>query len=551
MDFLSIILQRSRWFYAQLIFLGIFNGVLNTAFLILINSSVNNQPLPVLDGYNWQLFVVLLVLSLLITKTFQTKLIKLTTQINYEFEIRILEKLKAASFNDFDKLGSERVYATLGDLMALSNLPAVLINALNAFTVIIFCFVYLFATSWMAGLAILALMGLLLLFYLVRNKSVEKRLNVLRNIQNDFFRYLADALNGFKEVEIDATKEHRLYGDYIGKNRHQDKSLRRETSIKYMNNELTGNYSWFILIGSIMFLFPLLFDFNTAVISSFLITILYLMGPVANAISLIPTFTNVKIALERINQFMQMAEQAVENKETTDQPIESLGFEHSINFKDIAFTYQNVLEEDNFSFGPVNLQIQKGEVLFIIGGNGSGKSTFVNLLTGLMKHNEGSILVDGLEVTEDQLQAYRNMFSVIFTQPHLFSENYDNITLNEENEELRNLLELMELKDVINFVPEKNNIDNQGLSKGQQKRLALVLAILQKKPVMVLDEWAAEQDPQFRRFFYTNIVPQLKERGITLIAITHDDAYFKQADRIIKFDYGQTVESPELVSAFD
>ena len=551
MDFLSIILQRSRWFYAQLIFLGIFNGVLNTAFLILINSSVNNQPLPVLDGYNWQLFVVLLVLSLLITKTFQTKLIKLTTQINYEFEIRILEKLKAASFNDFDKLGSERVYATLGDLMALSNLPAVLINALNAFTVIIFCFVYLFATSWMAGLAILALMGLLLLFYLVRNKSVEKRLNVLRNIQNDFFRYLADALNGFKEVEIDATKEHRLYGDYIGKNRHQDKSLRRETSIKYMNNELTGNYSWFILIGSIMFLFPLLFDFNTAVISSFLITILYLMGPVANAISLIPTFTNVKIALERINQFMQMAEQAVENKETTDQPIESLGFEHSINFKDIAFTYQNVLEEDNFSFGPVNLQIQKGEVLFIIGGNGSGKSTFVNLLTGLMKHNEGSILVDGLEVTEDQLQAYRNMFSVIFTQPHLFSENYDNITLNEENEELRNLLELMELKDVINFVPEKNNIDNQGLSKGQQKRLALVLAILQKKPVMVLDEWAAEQDPQFRRFFYTNIVPQLKERGITLIAITHDDAYFNQADRIIKFDYGQTVESPELVSAFD
>ena len=551
MDFLSIILQRSRWFYAQLIFLGIFNGVLNTAFLILINSSVNNQPLPVLDGYNWQLFVVLLVLSLLITKTFQTKLIKLTTQINYEFEIRILEKLKAASFNDFDKLGSERVYATLGDLMALSNLPAVLINALNAFTVIIFCFVYLFATSWMAGLAILALMGLLLLFYLVRNKSVEKRLNVLRNIQNDFFRYLADALNGFKEVEIDATKEHSLYGDYIGKNRHQDKSLRRETSIKYMNNELTGNYSWFILIGSIMFLFPLLFDFNTAVISSFLITILYLMGPVANAISLIPTFTNVKIALERINQFMQMAEQAVENKETTDQPIESLGFEHSINFKDIAFTYQNVLEEDNFSFGPVNLQIQKGEVLFIIGGNGSGKSTFVNLLTGLMKHNEGSILVDGLEVTEDQLQAYRNMFSVIFTQPHLFSENYDNITLNEENEELRNLLELMELKDVINFVPEKNNIDNQGLSKGQQKRLALVLAILQKKPVMVLDEWAAEQDPQFRRFFYTNIVPQLKERGITLIAITHDDAYFNQADRIIKFDYGQTVESPELVSAFD
>ena len=551
MDFLSIILQRSRWFYAQLIFLGIFNGVLNTAFLILINSSVNNQPLPVLDGYNWQLFVVLLVLSLLITKTFQTKLIKLTTQINYEFEIRILEKLKAASFNDFDKLGSERVYATLGDLMALSNLPAVLINALNAFTVIIFCFVYLFATSWMAGLAILTLMGLLLLFYLVRNKSVEKRLNVLRNIQNDFFRYLADALNGFKEVEIDATKEHRLYGDYIGKNRHQDKSLRRETSIKYMNNELTGNYSWFILIGSIMFLFPLLFDFNTAVISSFLITILYLMGPVANAISLIPTFTNVKIALERINQFMQMAEQAVENKETTDQPIESLGFEHSINFKDIAFTYQNVLEEDNFSFGPVNLQIQKGEVLFIIGGNGSGKSTFVNLLTGLMKHNEGSILVDGLEVTEDQLQAYRNMFSVIFTQPHLFSENYDNITLNEENEELRNLLELMELKDVINFVPEKNNIDNQGLSKGQQKRLALVLAILQKKPVMVLDEWAAEQDPQFRRFFYTNIVPQLKERGITLIAITHDDAYFNQADRIIKFDYGQTVESPELVSAFD
>ena len=100
------------------------------------------------------------------------------------------------------------------------------------------------------------------------------------------------------------------------------------------------------------------------------------------------------------------------------------------------------------------------------------------------------------------------------------------------------LIALLKLDDKLELEDGRNKF-NHKLSKGQRKRLALIYALLEDKPVVVFDEWAAEQDPNFRRYFYTELIPELKKNGKTIIVITHDDEYYPYASRIIKFNFGE------------
>jgi putative ATP-binding cassette transporter len=84
-------------------------------------------------------------------------------------------------------------------------------------------------------------------------------------------------------------------------------------------------------------------------------------------------------------------------------------------------------------------------------------------------------------------------------------------------------------------------ITTTNLSTGQRRRLALILCLLDDKPVFLLDEWAAEQDPQFRRRFYRELLPELKQQGKTIVAVTHDDDSYDVADRVLKMQFGNFV----------
>jgi ABC-type siderophore export system fused ATPase/permease subunit len=267
------------------------------------------------------------------------------------------------------------------------------------------------------------------------------------------------------------------------------------------------------------------------------------MGPVSSIILFIPTITRLKIATERMEQL----ESEINIKIT--KPVELEGCDvkmdfYNIRFEDLCYEY-NLNEGQNiFALGPVNLTINKGEIIFITGGNGSGKSTFVKLLTGLYQPTSGKIYFNNEELSA-RPGLYSNQFAAIFTDSYLFLDNYNGFDLREDNPLLEEYTQQMQLKSIL----EK---DSQGrirtyLSKGQQKRLSMIYALLEQKDLLVLDEWAAEQDPLFRKYFYTEFLPLLRDMGKTIIAITHDDAYFSCADRIIKFNYGRIVSEKHLV----
>jgi putative ATP-binding cassette transporter len=190
-----------------------------------------------------------------------------------------------------------------------------------------------------------------------------------------------------------------------------------------------------------------------------------------------------------------------------------------------------------FRLGPVDLEARAGEILFIVGGNGSGKSTLLKALTGLYHPQSGSITLDDTLLAQDSAVWYRSHFAAVFSEYHLFERLYGLYDVAPER--VRELLATMQISDKTAF--ENGRFTTLDLSHGQRKRLALLVAILEDRPILVLDEWAADQDPPFRRYFYEELLPSLKREGRTIIAVTHDDKYFGMADRVVKMEYGEFV----------
>jgi len=170
------------------------------------------------------------------------------------------------------------------------------------------------------------------------------------------------------------------------------------------------------------------------------------------------------------------------------------------------------------------------------GGNGSGKTTFAKLLTGLYVPENGEIRVDGRNLTEATRESYRQHFSVIFSDFYVF-ESLMGLESPDLDEQARSYLDQLQLSHKVKV--ENGKFSTTALSQGQRKRLALLTTYLEDRSFYVFDEWAADQDPLFKDIFYNDLLGGLKARGKTVLVITHDNSYYHLADRIIKLENGQ------------
>lgn len=202
-----------------------------------------------------------------------------------------------------------------------------------------------------------------------------------------------------------------------------------------------------------------------------------------------------------------------------------------IRFDQIRFRYE-ANNGSPFTLGPLDLAINAGETIFITGGNGSGKSTLLKVITGLYAADSGQVSIDGRGIN---ITDHRRLFSVVFTDFHLFDRFYGLGDIGPER--LNPLLERMHLETKVGF--DGKRLDLSALSTGQGKRMALIAALLEDRPILVFDEWAADQDPYFKRYFYRELLVEFKNRGKTVIAVTHDDRFFDAADQIFRLDYGR------------
>ena len=278
-------------------------------------------------------------------------------------------------------------------------------------------------------------------------------------------------------------------------------------------------------------------------LAGYVLTFTYLIGPLDNIVNKLPVISKADVALQKIEALGFSLTSRVDSVAVAMVPPKLQSSWQRLEFKGVVLTYQGEKEDINFTIGPIDLTLQPGELVFIIGGNGSGKSTLAKLIVGLYIPEAGEIQLDGQPINQPNREWYRQHFSAVFSDFYLFERllGFDQTDLDTQ---ARDYLQQLQLDRKVTV--EQGRLSTTALSQGQQKRLALLTAYLEDRPIYLFDEWAADQDPLFKEIFYTQFLPKLRDRGKTVLVISHDDRYFHLADRLIKLDYGRVEYDKQL-----
>ncbi|MDM1553034.1 cyclic peptide export ABC transporter [Chryseobacterium indologenes] len=519
-----------------LILFALPNTVLSFGILFIINQAISGNK-DYQESYLGWCFLVIIIFTYLLNIIFQKKLNQHSYHILYENEKNIFKRILETRLLTLEKHGTQRFYTAIEDLRIFATLPEVITHTINSLLMLFLCLVYMFSLSLYAGVSILVLIVCIAIVYFIVVKTMNGKVAVLRKFNEHYYNYVNDVVKGFKNLKVNSALSQNLLSKNLFPNRDQAKELDYNINYVFLSINLISQYGLYLIIGAILFVLPRFNFLLKEEIISFVVILLFVTGPISNLINMQNIYTRFSVANKRINNFLK--DFAEEKEEGRKEMLHHTDFE-SLSFKNVSFQYENIAEQ-SFALNNINLNIRKGEVIFIVGGNGSGKSTFINILTGLYDHKDGEIMLNDQKLSSKKM--LQSLISPVFTDNYVFSHNYDHYQL-ENNMKYQSLLELMEMQKIVSNTTEESARRN--FSKGQSKRMSLIFALLEERPVLVLDEWAADQDPHFRKYFYEVLVPKFKKDGKTIIAVTHDDAYFKQADRIIKFDYGQIINDIDV-----
>ena len=516
------------------------NTILSFGILYIINNVISGNT-DFIKDYMGIVFISTIVYTYLLNIIFQKNLNKYTYELLYENEKIVFDKILKTPLITLEKKGAQRFYTAVEDLRFFSALPDIITHTINSLLYLLLCVVYLFTLSVSSALIVVVLIiGVAGLYFFVIS-TMSGKVSDLRLLNEKYYSYVEDVMRGFKELKMSVQRRKKLMTDYLAPNRDKAKVLDFNVNFTFLSINLISQYGLYFVIGVILFYLPEFGLLDRADVTSYVVILLFISGPINNLINMQNAYTRLMVANRRIKEFIKDFDDDAPALLLEKNP----SFEFtSLEFKNIKFNYENTedFEDSTFVLGPLDITINKGETIFIVGGNGSGKSTFINVLTGLYKPSEGNIILNNATELDVDNEFQRQM-SAIFTDNHIFSHNYDDYQL-EGNQDYSALLKTMKLDEVV--LDDKEESARRAFSKGQSKRMSMIFALLENKPILVLDEWAADQDPHFRKYFYEELLPKLKEEGKTILAVTHDDAYFKHADRIIKFDYGRIVKDLSL-----
>jgi putative ATP-binding cassette transporter len=518
--------------YALFISLGILTAASSSGVLLIINKMISRligkQTLPTLEYLFY--FAGALALFFLFRLVMSISIINFTQVILKSTRLDIVKMVLRSSYHPLLK-NKERIYTAL--TRDTGNIVNASVGGVDLFTnaiIVVFCCVYMGILSLKLLLLTLLLIGCTLLIYIVSEKKANALLDKAMTHEDKFVRYLNEILGGFKEIIISRKKgveilDRRMMEPLVTGMRFQKQFL-----MQFLHNRIMGQLAFYIFIGVVLFLLRTALKIDTEVLVSYIFLLLYMWGPIETVVVLIPGFEQARTSWKRLRELsIELEEKGLEIYHN-----ESFTNFRELRLQNIFYEYGAQVDEKPFSVGPTDFSVKAGEIVFIYGGNGSGKTTFVNLITGLFLSTQGEVGINDENFTGSPT-LYRSLFSVVFSDFHLFDELYG--VENVDVSKVKEYLELFELDGKVDFVD--NKFTELNLSTGQRKRLALIYAMVERKPILVLDEFAAEQDPHFRRKFYCEILGYLKKNGFTVIAVTHDNLYYEYCDSLYSMDYGR------------
>ena len=467
--------------------------------------------------------------------------LKNTTLISQEairkVRVRLVDKLRHTELQFLENTQKGEIYARIvQDTELISHASPSLVAAFEATLAGIAVFIYMAITSFPGF--ILALSAVIAMYIIFYNSSlkIKEKIRLSRLQEADFLGAINDLLYGFKELKINARKNNDLFADIETLSK-KSEQLKTEAEIRHDMNTVIGIILYQLVLGTIVFISPLFMDSHHEVVTKLVASVLFFFGISSMATRGLFSITRSNVAVENLEKIEAKIDGYGVYSAT--RPLYAPEGFGEIALRSVFFSYPAKKGEISFTVGPVDLCISQGEVLFIVGGNGSGKSTLMKLLTGLYYPAAGgTIKLDDQPVTRDNYQSYRELFTTIFTDFHLFRKLYGIEAIDEQK--VKKLLQDMDVHFKTDY--SDGRFTRTDLSTGQRKRLAYITSLLEDKPISVFDEWAADQDPVFRKLFYEKFLDELRAMKKTVIAVTHDDRYFDKADRIIKLDEGKIVE---------
>ena len=524
--------------YITILVMTIISGLSNAVLLSVINYSTSK----VTDKFNIKFILIFSIIFAIyiITKRQALKLAaSFAENVIYGIRERIVRSLMNTELPEFEELGRAEMYARLTkDTNEISNSSSVIVSGAQAIVLVFFALIYLGFLNITALIIAIILMTIGISNFVIGSKKIQTEIAEANDIETQYFDKINEITSGFKELKLSQQKKSDLFFGKIQTISNNLKEKKIITASK-MSYYIVFAYAFlYTLLGAMVYIVPALDKEVLTHIVKITSTILFIIMPLGEAIS---TFDSINKATVAVNNLTKLEEQLKGNTAAVPDDVKLTGvFEgfEKIKFDDLSFAYRDDANREQFRIGPVNFSINKGEIIFIIGGNGSGKSTLIKLITGLYLPITGGIYVDEAMVEKDEIQEYRELFAVIFSDFFIFSELYGVRDL--DDKKVTRLLKQMRLHDKTGF--KNGSYTNVNLSTGQRKRLAMISLILEDKSILVFDEWAADQDPEFRKYFYNELIFDFKKSGKTIIAITHDDHYFDKADKIYKMEYGEFTE---------
>lgn len=510
-------------------------------------------------------FFALIILQLLTTFISQFALTKLGHRFVYDLRRQLLKRILDTHHAQLEKVGSARLLASLSDdILNITSAFVRLPQLVQGVVLTLAAIVYL---SWMS-IPLTIVMLLWLTFVIVVGTLMVNRVyaNLLqiRALQDDLYQDYETAIFGHKELMLNRHRSRQFYETTF--DRHAD-DYRQKIILSDTYHLSALNWSNIMMFAAIGILFILATAFNwanQATVTSFALTLLFIQSPLLAAVGAYPTLQTASVALNKIIS-LHLAEYRAD---FTTSDIDKLSNWQRIELKAVNYHYptaEPATSKDNsitssntndgalaltddksdhvaqgFGLYNINLTLNRGEVVFLIGANGSGKSTLAKLLVGLYQPDRGQVLLDGQELTATDYTNYQQHFAAIFGDGYLFDWLQGRGDSLPDEAMVTDWLARLQL--TVKLLIVEGRLSNTNLSQGQRKRLALLLVIAESKPILLLDEWAADQDPVYRQTFYEQIIPSLKQMGRTLFIISHDDRYFKHADRLLQMHNGRLSE---------
>jgi putative pyoverdin transport system ATP-binding/permease protein len=544
MHLIELLLRDNQLSLRRLGLMAFIAAAASTGMLAVVNTTAQS-----VSGHGNLKYVALFGVGLLLYVFSQRYMLTTTTdeveRIVDQRRRRLIHKLADCELLGVEKIGHGGIFTAINsDTQTISQTATSLSLGAQAIMMIFWTSIYI-ATLSLPALVLVAVVVLIASrVYRKRSEQASRDLRLAHERVATLHEMVEGMLNGFKEVKLSSRRAADLIGDAVAVSGRAARY--RALAQRTLNsNFVFSQAAMYVVLGTLVFVLPTLSPTFAGITVKVLAAVLFLEGPVSGLLSAAPQITIADAAAESLMRLEQLLDEHLEEgvaearKRDSEQPSDpasepSRGFD-AIQLRHLLFSRGEGSER--FTVGPIDLTIRRGETLFITGGNGSGKTTFIKMLTGLYPADSGEILVDSRLVTRIDMQRYRDMFGAVFADFHAFRTVYGVEHIDEER--AATLIEEMEVDRKVSL--QARQFSTIDLSSGQRKRLALVAVQLEGKPIVVLDEWAADQDPHFRAKFYQTLLPRLREDGVTVIAITHDDKYFHHASRRLHFEDGRIV----------